>query len=111
MNLIWNETRTDPFTPTMTLTNYHVYEVISQSNNWSAWINGVLQYSTTTNIVELDSMLGIGDTVGTSGFAAPLGNPFAGDIAEILIFNQGLTTAQRATVITNYLFSKYNISH
>ena len=71
----------------------------SQSNNWSAWINEVLQYSTNNNPVAIRSPLKVG-----------IGN-FDGDVAEVLIFNQGLTLAQRATVITNYLFSKYGISH
>jgi Fibronectin type III domain len=101
------------FTPTITLTNYHVYEVLSQSNNWSAWINGVLQYATNSNPVSIGNSFGLGAAggVGNMTQGAPSGNPFSGDVAEVLIFNRGLTAAQRATVVTNYLFPKYNILH
>ena len=99
------------FNPTnVVLTNYHIYEVLSQSNNWSAWINGILQYSTNNNTVAFGSAFDIGAVCAMDGYDAPIGNPFDGDVAEVLIFNQALTAAQRATVITNYLFSKYDIS-
>ena len=98
----FGSTTVHAFTPTnVVLTNYNVYEVTSQSNNWTAWINGVSQYYTNSNTV---------------GFGIPfyIGNPnnnFDGDVAEVLIFNQALSPTQRATVITNYLFSKYGIPH
>jgi len=73
----------------------------SQSTNWTAWINGVLQYYTNNNPVAISSPFNMGNP----------NNNFGGDVAEVLIFNQGLTSSQRATIITNYLFSKYSISH
>ena len=85
-------------TPAQPTTQYHIYQVSAQTNNWAAWMNGSLLYQTFQNSVKFD----------TEG--APIigqnNSHFLGDIAEVMIFNRALTTAERAT-INDYLNSKY----
>jgi hypothetical protein len=84
------------------LTQYHVYQVSSQTNNWAAWINGLLLYQTTNTTYHYSSSPLLGKFSGYSTY-------FAGDIAEVLIFNRGLTTGERLTV-NSYLNSKYGLA-
>ena len=85
--------------PAQPLDQYHVYEVAGATNYWSAWINGVLQSSTTNNIygITASPMLGYAN-----------GNYFAGDMAEVLVFNRTLTASERLTV-NYYLDLKYGL--
>jgi len=85
--------------PSQPLTQYHVYEVSSQTNNWAVWINGVLLYQANVNAVGWNSS----PTLGSAG------NFFAGDIAEVLVFNRVLIDDEKA-VVGNYLVSKYGLS-
>jgi len=87
--------------PAQPLYQYHLYEVAGQSNYWAAWINGELQYSTTTNIYGYNPYPTLGE-----GF---FGNPcFAGDIAEVLVFDRTLTAGERLAV-NEYLDAKYAV--
>ncbi len=97
--------------PPQPLTQYHVYQVTSETNNWEAWINGILLYQTTNNT--------LGYPIPSAGYPPLLGsdyydvdyvanNHFAGSIAEILIFNRGLTAGERITV-NEYLNGKYGL--
>ena len=91
------------------MTQYHVYEVVSQTNNWAAWVNATLLYQTNVNTVLFNgtptwSSAGLGVGYPIYGSA----NYFAGDIAEVLIFNRGLTTDERITV-NSYLNGKYGM--
>src|ERR1041385_7741535 len=87
------------------MTQYHVYEVSSQSNGWSAWVNGVLQYQSTANTVSFSRGITLGS--GNSGNGG--GKYFAGDIAEVLVFNRALTADERVST-GDYLVSKYGLS-
>jgi len=86
--------------PAQPLTQYHVYEVSAQSNNWSAWINGQLLYHTS------------GNTYLFNYCNVVLGNDyyggFVGDIAEVMYFNRALTVAER-TAVDAYLNGKYGL--
>jgi hypothetical protein len=73
--------------------------VISQSNNWAAWIDGQLVCYTPYNTVSF----------GGSNLGNEAGAYFQGDIAEVLFFNRGLTADERNTV-SGYLSSKFNLS-
>jgi Bacterial Ig domain/Fibronectin type III domain len=92
------------------LNQYHIYEVTSQSNNWAAWINGTLITQTRNNTVSFAAT----PTLGTSSYAlytvwwTTAGSGFPGDIAEVLVFNRGLTADERITVNT-YLNGKYEL--
>jgi hypothetical protein len=84
--------------PNAALTNFNLYDVSSQANDWEARLNGILLCSTGTN------------SVGDRGAAADLslGAGFSGDVAEIIVYNQVLTPAQRDAVNT-YLGIKYGL--
>ena len=91
--------------PVQPITNYIVYEVSSQTNNWAAWINGLLQYQTTSNTVSFGSQaLSLGTDIRVSSY----GWNFEGDIAEVLVFNRALTAGERTTV-NGYLDGKYGL--
>ena len=88
-------------TPAQPTTQYHIYQVSAQTNNWAAWMNGSLLYQTFQNSVKFD----------TEG--APIigqnNSHFLGDIAEVMIFNRALTSDERDTV-GGYLKTKYALS-
>ncbi len=84
-------------TPAMSLTNYHLYNATSQPGQWTARINGSIQYTTTDNTVAFTTTPTIGGTF----------YGFQGYMAEIIVYNRALSTSERTTV-QNYLISKYN---
>ncbi len=86
--------------PAQPLDQCHVYEVASQGGNWSAWINGVLQSSPTNNTYGINTSPALG--LGNYGYY------FAGDVAEVLIFNRTLNASERDTV-NGYLNLKYGL--
>src|SRR5258706_15815925 len=92
--------------PGQALTQYHVYEVASQSNNFAAWINGVLQYQNGDNAVGFTSTPYLGYYTWFSPYVGGYTGYFAGDMAEVIIFSRGLTAGERATV-NQYLNGKY----
>ena len=87
--------------PTQPLNQFHLYQVAAQTGSWKAWINGAQQASYTGTVY--------GEFTTTYYF---LGSHyyygFAGDIAEIMIFNRVLTGAER-DVVNAYLNSKYSL--
>jgi hypothetical protein len=86
--------------PAQPLNQYHVFEVTSQSNYWGAWLNGQLQYATTNNTPAF--------TQSPSDLGVDMFH-FAGDIAEIMVFNRGLTPVERAT-LQGYLDQRYALA-
>lgn len=87
--------------PLQPLTQYHLYNVMSQDGDWAAWINGLLQFQTTDNSYgPNNNLITLGHQY--SGY-------FAGEVAEILVFDRKLTSGERVTVGT-YLASKYGLS-
>jgi Fibronectin type III domain len=90
-------------TPAQPLTNYNVYEVSGTTGPWAAWLDGQLLGSLTGNTYGVwGGNLGLGwDSYNQSYF-------FAGDVAEVLMFNRPLTGAERSTV-NNYLGLKYGL--
>jgi len=85
--------------PNVPLSNFNLYDVSSQTNDWETWLDGFPFYSIGAN------------TVGDRGATADLGfgADFTGDVAEVIIYNQVLTQAQR-NAVGQYLGNKYNIS-
>ncbi|HTB80608.1 MAG TPA: hypothetical protein VK717_06945 [Opitutaceae bacterium] len=85
------------------LTSFHLLDVSSQSNDWEARLNGILSYVTNSNTptsgFRNDAILG------ADGYGG-VGSYFAGDVAEIIIYNRVLSAAERQAVST-YLASKY----
>lgn len=83
--------------PSIPITSFHLYDSLSQSNSWSSWLNGIMQYTNDGNALNFGS-------AELGGFNAM--GFFDGDIAEILMFNRALTSPERQTLGT-YLNQKY----
>jgi hypothetical protein len=83
--------------PAQPLDQYHLYNVAGQAGSWAARINGVLQFSASANTYGFwaTPRLGFGNN-----------SYFAGDIAEVLIFDKVLSSAERNSVQA-YANSKY----
>ena len=95
--------------PSQPLTQYHLYDVTSQNNVFAAWVNGNLLYQNTTNTVGFSSTLYLGCFHYVVPYWASYNGYFYGDIAEVMIFNRGLSANERDAV-GNYLMSKYALS-
>jgi len=85
-------------TPPVDLTQFHVYNVSSQSGSWQSWMDGAPVFETSANTVEFTST----PLLGRNNF----GSGFTGDIAELIVYNRVLSTNERAAVL-NYFNAKY----
>jgi len=83
--------------PPHSLSQYHIYNVTSEANNWVVRFDGVEQYRSQNNTVAFNTapLLGHCRT-----------EYFLGDIAEVIIYDRGLSPSERRAVET-YLGSKY----
>jgi probable HAF family extracellular repeat protein len=83
--------------PAQSLDQFHLYNVSAQTNDLEARVNGALQYQNLNNVVQFwpDT-----PTIGQAYYY------FAGDMAEVLMFNRVLSSAERDAV-NGYLNSKY----
>jgi hypothetical protein len=77
---------------------FHFYNVFSGSGEWTARINGITHFSTNANSFSVTSAPVFGASVGNVSFH--------GDVAELILFNRGLSGEERWAV-EEYLFSKY----
>lgn len=68
------------FTPTVGLDSFRTYHVRSTSANWTAWLDGVQQYTTASNTVSF--------AVATPylGTTSATGNSLAGEIVEFVLW-------------------------
>lgn len=88
-------------TPIVALrTNFRLFNVISVSGEWTANIDGAQQYTTATNTVGWFATPYIG--YGGAG-------QFTGDIAEIFIFDNKISTGNR-TAMEDYVQTKYGLT-
>lgn len=87
--------------PTPDLTVFHLYSVISVSGEWTAKINGTQIYTTATNSVSFRSTLALGTDTASTRIGAR--------IAEILVYNAKLSTADR-TALHTYLANRYALT-
>jgi hypothetical protein len=88
--------------PAQDLSAYHLYNVVSRAGEWTSRINGVLHYTTATNTFTLPAGAELGASVNYYG------GYFNGDVAEIIIYDHALTSAERERVQW-YLAAKYLI--
>jgi Concanavalin A-like lectin/glucanases superfamily/Fibronectin type III domain len=89
----------DVGTPPSGVANYGIYNVSAQAGLWTARVDGVTLFKSTTNTVSFGS----NPVLGSNGSQS-----FDGEIAEVIIYNSVLSAAQRAAV-GEYLESKYNL--
>ncbi|HEX7632044.1 MAG TPA: LamG-like jellyroll fold domain-containing protein [Lacunisphaera sp.] len=73
--------------PVQALDQPHLYNVSGQSGSWTSWINGSVYLSRATNTVPAFY------TAPQLGWAG-----YGGDIAEVIIYDHALTTAEREAV-------------
>jgi len=93
-------TLVDSGKPAVSLSSFHIYNVSASAGSWIDRFDGGLNYQTTTNTVAFSTSPQISRTAFSK---------FNGDIAEILVYDHVLTSAERLTVNT-YFNAKYNIS-
>jgi hypothetical protein len=94
------DTRNDGINPTMPLDQWNVYSVSSVPGSWNSWLNGVLQRSRAGNTVAFPPTPAIGRSFP--------GVTLVGDIAEVVMYNRGLSALERSQV-QDYLQRKYNL--
>ena len=98
---VWQESasRTAPSVALMRLST-------KSTNHLAAWINGRQLATARTTAARVETA---GDTIVGASSPAAGGGAFAGDLAEILVYNRSLTEGEREQV-TAYLIDKYDIS-
>ncbi len=89
--------------PLLDVTQFHLYDAVSSPGDWTSRLNEQLQFTTTNNSVGFTSSPNLGSSDGYSG------TYFAGDIAEILVYDHSLTATERTKVGT-YLNTRYAFS-
>ncbi len=82
--------------PAQPLTDYHLFNVSSGSGLWTARLNGVVQGSRTNSTYAYNTA----PTLGKNSYY------FDGDVAEVVIYDRVLSTAER-NAVSYYLNSKY----
>ena len=104
--------RKGPLTSPATITNaWSLYSVTSTTNDWRAYVNGLLMHSDNSNVYS--SAINNSDEDGNGylliGYQYQNGNHFLnGKVAEVVIYNRVLTTPERQQVEA-YLNTKYAI--
>lgn len=93
--------RKDGIAPGTSIVVPHLYSVVSQSGEWTARINGAQIHTTATNAVTFQNACYIGRRGGG-------GDPYDGDIAEVIIYDSALGTTDRQAVEA-YLTAKYGL--
>jgi hypothetical protein len=78
--------------PTPALTNWHVYEVVSKTNEWTSRINGTQHFTTATNTVGWTTTPQLGGQSSVNLYCQ-------GDIAEFLLYDNDIGSTARVFVI------------
>ncbi len=98
--------------PIKRIDQFRLYNASSQAGSWIARLDGVNQFSTTDNQFQFNpsnmSLYGhsLGMGYGNDHQGSIGASYFAGDIAEVMIFNKALSDDERHAV-ENYLMVKY----
>lgn len=82
--------------PTQPLDQFHIYDAVSAAGLWQARINGVLQRNDTNNVFSVLSTFNLGSSY----------SYFAGDVAEVMVFNRQLADGERLAT-QMFLAGKY----
>ena len=97
-----SDARYGPMNSPVPLDQFNLYNVAAASGAWTARMNGQVLATTQSNNVAFSAatfLLGISSE----------GAPFAGDVAELLVFDHVLSDAERAAV-QNYCTAKYALN-
>ncbi len=89
------------FTPTLAVTSWRLYRVVSDGTTWQAWLDGVSQAtSPNTTVAWLDGVSNLA-CIGASRRGS-YSNGINGNIAEILFRSQISTSGEVASLITYF---------
>lgn len=104
----FGSTARQSFTPSIDIETYHLYNVVSVAGEWTARINGAVEY-TGGNTVGWNSVAGFkGQAMGNTFREVNVHFSFDGVIVETIWFDRKLSAGTRATV-HEYLTDKYGI--
>jgi hypothetical protein len=78
--------------PTPSLASWRVYEILSKSGNWTAWLDGTQIFNTGTNTVQFGTTPKIAVNSGLSRME--------GNMHEIIFFSRDINSTEIATVKT-----------
>ena len=102
-----SDTSHDIGQPNQPLDRFHLYDALSKTGQWTAWINGIMQATTSSNNVAWSGGMNLG--YGGYNYYEGGGRYFAGDIAEVLVFDRALSQTERETA-ERYLLTKYGLA-
>lgn len=88
--------------PTPALTSPRLYNVVSVSGEWTSFLDGTQIYTTATNTVGFATTTYIGSNVAVD-------RCLDGDIAEFIIYNKKLSSAEKANVEA-YIAARYALT-
>ena len=86
--------------PALSLASFRNYNCISTSAEWTSNIDGTQHFTTATNTVSFAASSSLGKSVNV--------HYFDGDIAELILFDNKISTSDRAAIET-YISSRYGI--
>lgn len=88
--------------PTPALTSFRLYNVVSVSGEWTAFLDGTQLYTTATNTVA-------GAAAPRLGRGTNSGSYFDGDIAELIIYSAKLGATNKSAV-KSYIATRYGLT-
>ncbi|MES2569494.1 MAG: chitobiase/beta-hexosaminidase C-terminal domain-containing protein, partial [Verrucomicrobiota bacterium] len=86
--------------PIRDITQFHIYQVSSQAGTWQSWINGTSFHQASSNTVLFSNSPVLGRN--SEGYY------FSGDIAELIVYNRGLSNDERQALL-GYLTVRYQL--
>jgi Big-like domain-containing protein/concanavalin A-like lectin/glucanase superfamily protein len=94
---------------TPSLAAWRIYNAISAANDWRAYLDGTLVFSTVTNTVGWNDGAVLPVLIGASRRSVAEGaRTLDGDIAEIIMYSRALSDTERQQV-EDYLMDKYGL--
>lgn len=90
---------------TVNIGEYHLYRVVSKTNDWKSWLNDAAFF---TNSVANKPGFPNAPTIGKSAADVSGSVYFSGNLAELLIFSPPISNSATNTV-RDYLRTKYNL--
>lgn len=87
--------------PSVTLTNWHIYDAWSATNDWALQLNGSTHFSTATNTPSFQQTPFLGRSLGFT-------EKMNGWLAAVYCFNAKLSSGDRTSMLT-YINGKYGL--
>jgi hypothetical protein len=97
-----SDTRKSTGNPTLALTSWRLYNVVTTSSEWTSFIDGTQHYTTATNTVAFP-------TLPRLFWHSATATGLVGNIAELILYNAKLGTTDKDSV-ESYIASKYALT-